>query len=179
VVNFAVVHQEIRRYELNEAVHHLLQVRCVSAEGHWREEHRSVAPYHRLGDLPAGVILDAHAGCLQPAVKATQTVGQFHFMQMEGLDFRTVPSEHVQEPVKSRGQIPVRQSTAIEDYDLFAGHEVSFCRRCYHLALLDSGRKSGLPAMILQMENEEISRPSSCDMSAHSLMAGEAMRTGW
>ena len=127
VVNLAVIHQEIGRCDLNEAIHHLLQFRRVSAEGHGRVEHRAVALNDRFGDLPAGVIFNAHARRFYPAAKATQTMGQFHFAQAEDLDFRAAPPEHVQQRLKSRGKIPVRKSTAIENYDLFAGHAVPPC----------------------------------------------------
>ena len=95
VVNFTVFHLKIRRNELNEAIHHLLQIRRISPEGYRCEEHRRIALNDRFGHSATFIILNAHARRLQPAAKATEAVRQFHGVQREGLDQRAVMFEQL------------------------------------------------------------------------------------
>ena len=95
VVNLPVIHLEVRRNELNEPVHHLLQLRRVPPESHGGEENRHITLDNCFGDLATGIRFHTHARCLDPATKATEAVGQFHFAQGKGLDLSTVAFEHV------------------------------------------------------------------------------------
>src|ERR1022692_1966353 len=105
VVNFPAIHLEERGNELNEPVRHLLQLRRVPPESHRGEENCYITPDNCFGDLAAGIRFHTHARCLDPAIKATETVGQFHFAQTKGLDLSAVCFEHVRQHVKNWRQV--------------------------------------------------------------------------
>src|SRR5208282_1222880 len=125
VVNLSVIHLEERGNELDEPVHHLLQFRRVTSECHRSEENRYITPDNCFRDLATGIRFHTQTGRLDPATKATETVGQFHFAQGKGLDLNTVCLEHVRQHVKNWRQVLIARSCAIENYDIFSRHLIS------------------------------------------------------
>lgn len=108
LARYSHIRMEAKRKALEGIVpiHHLLETGRVSTESYRCAQHRSVGLDDRFDNLPAGVVFNAHARRFYQATKATQTMGQLHFAQAEDPDFRAVPPEHVQQPLKNRGRDP-------------------------------------------------------------------------
>jgi hypothetical protein len=106
-MHLAVIHGEKGRRQLHPVVHHFLQLRRVTAEGHRGEQDGNVAAHDGARDLAAGVGFDAHAGRLDPAIEAAQAVRHFHPAQGKRLDRGAIGLERAGEHFEDRQQVPV------------------------------------------------------------------------
>lgn len=122
VVNLTMLHLEKWRSGLNKTIHHLLQLWRVASKGYWCEENRYVTSDDSFGDFTTGICFHTDARRLDPAVEASEAVGQFDFGQMKSFYLSAISFEHRGQAFEHGQQSRVTRGRAIENYDIGVWH---------------------------------------------------------
>ena len=128
MVHLTVIEGEERQGNLNEAVHHALQCRRVSTEGHWSEQHGHVALHDGPRDPASRIVLHAYARRLGPAAETANAVRQPLLMQADRLDARAICAEHAAKDMKDWLQVGIVNAGTVKNDNVLSWHP-GFSRR--------------------------------------------------